>query len=131
MPIGRPEWPASRLSNDAVPVDVVGLPSRGEGRNPGTDTFPDFACACAVAAEVDVLMTVFLFLSDMAIWVVLEHKKARNEEICVDILTPAFALQRVSALGDHNRISSLVQSRGTEICEQRVPQWAEGMLELP
>lgn len=35
VPSARPEWPASRASSDRVPVEVVSLPSRGEGRVPG------------------------------------------------------------------------------------------------
>jgi hypothetical protein len=52
------------VSNEAVPVDVVGRPSRGDGLNPGIDTFSDLACDAA--ADDEVLITVFLFLSDIA-----------------------------------------------------------------
>ena len=37
MPRGRPAWPPRRLSRVGVPVEVVGRPSRGEGRVPGSD----------------------------------------------------------------------------------------------
>lgn len=35
LPRGRPAWPARNSSKLWVPVDVVGRPSRGEGRTPG------------------------------------------------------------------------------------------------
>ena len=35
LPNARPACPARRLSRDCVPVEVVGRPSRGEGRTPG------------------------------------------------------------------------------------------------
>lgn len=35
LPSGRPACPANRASTVAVPVDVVGRESRGEGRVPG------------------------------------------------------------------------------------------------
>lgn len=36
MPRGSPAWPARTPSSEAVPVEVVGRPSMGEGRVPGT-----------------------------------------------------------------------------------------------
>lgn len=38
LPSGRPACPANRASTVAVPVDVVGRESRGEGRVPGIIT---------------------------------------------------------------------------------------------
>ncbi len=35
MPRARPAWPARMLSRLEVPVEVVGRPSRGDGRTPG------------------------------------------------------------------------------------------------
>lgn len=35
MPKERPAWPPRRASRVGVPVEVVGRPSRGEGRVPG------------------------------------------------------------------------------------------------
>jgi hypothetical protein len=64
VPRGNPEWPARRLSREAVPVEVVTRPSRGEGLSPGIETCS--GVTGDVVAEAEVLITVFLFLNDIA-----------------------------------------------------------------
>lgn len=47
-----------------MPVDVVGRPSRGDGLTPGMEIFS--VLALDAVAEAGVLITVFLFLKDIA-----------------------------------------------------------------
>jgi hypothetical protein len=75
-PNGNPEWPASRLSRETVPVDVVGRPSRGDGRTPGIEMFS--VLAVDEVAETGVLITVFLFLNDISPASVLKNLKTRD-----------------------------------------------------
>jgi hypothetical protein len=66
VPSANPAWPARRASSDRVPVEVVSLPSKGEGRTPGAAAFS--LSTLPPAESLDCASTTFLFLK-----AILEH----------------------------------------------------------
>jgi hypothetical protein len=66
VPSANPAWPASRTSSDFVPVEVVSLPSKGDGRTPGV-TVGTFSLSSLPAVESPgCATTTFLFLNDIS-----------------------------------------------------------------